>query len=249
MVTVDVEVLPTTTADRLEATVDTPAAVIAVTSTRRRWSTSAVRTPYVRPAVPLMLRQPSPLASQRCQMRRNNVGVGVHVPFFTLSSSPTRADPEIAGRTVFFGPSFESTTSVGSEVAVPFPSVFVAVTSTRSVCDTSPATTVYAAFVAPADVAARRSVGRAALPLVGEHRRVARPCAVPGRELASLSCRAADFRWVRVRRSRRRPPVRGGAYHARSDAHRRQSDSATPSNPPQIHSSLLPSWSSQIASR
>src|SRR3954454_21328020 len=149
VVTVDVEVLPTTTADGLEATVDAPAAVIAVTSARRRWSTSALRTPYVRPAVPGMLRQSSPLGLQRCQMRRNDVGVGVHVPFDTVSSSPTRAVPETAGRTVFFGPSFESTTSLGSEVADPFPSAFVAVTTTRSVCDTSPAVTVSADLLAP----------------------------------------------------------------------------------------------------
>ena len=148
MVTVDV--LPTTTADGLDAIVDAPAAVIAVTSARRRWSTSALRTPYVRPVAPAMLRQSPPLVSQRCHRRRNDVGVGVHVPFETVSSSPTRADPETAGRTVFLGPSFESTTSVGSDVAVPFPSVFDAVTSTRSVCASSAATAVYVDFVAPA---------------------------------------------------------------------------------------------------
>src|SRR3954452_22770006 len=149
VVVVTVDVLPTTTADGLEATVDTPAAVMAVTSARRRWSTSAVRTPYVRPVAPVMLRQSSPLASQRCQRRRNDVGVGVHVPFETVSSSPTRADPETAGRTVFLGPSFESTTSLGSEVADAFPSAFAAVTTTRSVWDWSAEPGVYVASVAP----------------------------------------------------------------------------------------------------
>ena len=142
VVVVTVDVFPATTADGLDAIVDAPAAVIAVTSARRRWSASALRTPYVRPVAPAMLRQSPPLVSQRCQRRRNDVGAGVHVPFETVSSSPTRAEPETAGLTVFFGPSFESTTSVGSEVADALPSAFAAVTSTRSVCASSAATAV-----------------------------------------------------------------------------------------------------------
>jgi hypothetical protein len=96
-----------------------------------------------------MFRQFSAAESHRCHWRENDVGVGLHVPFDTASSSPTCADPETAGLTELVGPFFESTTSVGSDVAVPLPSAFVAVTSTRMVRETSAVASVYVSFVAP----------------------------------------------------------------------------------------------------
>jgi hypothetical protein len=81
-VVVTVDVLPTTTAEGLEAIVDAPAAVIAVTSARRQWSTSTLRTPYVRPVASAMLRQSPPLVSQRCQ------GGGVRGCHFPVCRGP-----------------------------------------------------------------------------------------------------------------------------------------------------------------
>ena len=137
-------------ASPIEAIVEAPADVIAVTSTRRRWSTSALRTPYVRPVAPAMLRQSSPLVSQRCQRRRNDVRRGRPRP---VRDGQLVTDAGRAGHRRTHGvcgPSFESTTSLGSDVAVPFPSAFVAVTTTRACAPRPPAAAVYAAFVAPA---------------------------------------------------------------------------------------------------
>ena len=85
-----------------------------------------------------MFRQPFPSALQRCHCRENDVGMGDQLPLLTLSCSPTTAVPVTVGLTVLLGPFFESTIALGSEDAEAFPSAFVAVTTTRSVCETSP---------------------------------------------------------------------------------------------------------------
>jgi hypothetical protein len=71
------------------------------------------------------------------------------VPLLTVSCSPTVGAPLIVGFTVFSGPFLEATIALGSEVADAFPSALVAVTTTRNVCETSPATGVYAFSAAP----------------------------------------------------------------------------------------------------
>src|SRR5581483_6377475 len=111
VVWVVVTVVWVTTALVFEAAVAWSVAVWALTSTRRRWSSAA----------------------QRCHCRWNDDGVGVQVPSLTDSVSPTTADPEIVGLTVFVGPFLDATTSLASEVADALPSAFVAVTTTRTV--------------------------------------------------------------------------------------------------------------------
>src|SRR5438874_6488612 len=130
------------------AVVCSPAEVCAVTSARSRWPVSSLRTPYVWPVAPLMLTQAVPSAAQRCHCRENVEGVGDHVPFVTDSVPPTTAEPESAGRTEFDGPFFEPTTSVAADVADALPSELIAVTTTRTVWPTSPATSVYVLLVA-----------------------------------------------------------------------------------------------------
>jgi hypothetical protein len=95
------------------------------------------------------LTQSVPDELHRCHWKPNDVGVGDQVPRDTRSSSPTVAEPLTAGRTELVGPDFESTTSVGSDVAVALPSVFDAVTATRSVLPTSVLPGEYVCFVAP----------------------------------------------------------------------------------------------------
>ena len=85
-----------------------------------------------------MLPQPVPSLPHRCHCREYDVGAGVQLPFVTRSVSPTTAEPLNAGLTVFAGPSFDDTGSDASEVAVALPSVFDAVTATRSAWPTSP---------------------------------------------------------------------------------------------------------------
>src|SRR6476469_1023576 len=96
-----------------------------------------------------MFRQPLPSLPQRCHCRLNDVADGDQLPLLTVSCSPTTAVPVTVGLTVFDGPFFDATISVGSDAALAFPSAFVAVTTTRSVRETSPAATVYVFSVAP----------------------------------------------------------------------------------------------------
>src|SRR6185437_1952598 len=81
--------------------------------------------------------------SHCCHCRVNDVGVGDQLPFETRSVSPTVALPVTVGRTEFVGPFAELTGSVAADVADALPSVFDAVTTTRSVWPTSPVTGVY----------------------------------------------------------------------------------------------------------
>src|SRR2546423_8841441 len=96
-----------------------------------------------------MFRQPVPSASQRCQCRVNDVVAGDQLPLLTVNCSPTTAVPVTAGLTVLLGPFFESTTALGSDAADALPSALVAVTTTLSVCDTSPEVGVWVLSVAP----------------------------------------------------------------------------------------------------
>src|SRR4051812_4246394 len=96
-----------------------------------------------------MFKQPLPSLPQRCHCRVKEAGDGDQLPLETVSCSPTTAVPVTAGLTVFDGPFFEPTTSVGSDDALAFPSAFVAVTTTRSARDTSPAAAVYVLSLAP----------------------------------------------------------------------------------------------------
>jgi hypothetical protein len=149
VVVVTVVVCELTTSVELETALALPPDVCAVTSARTRWSTSAERTPYVRPVAPAMFKQPVPSGSQRCHWRENEVGAGDQVPLLTDNCSPTRAVPATAGLTEFVGPFFDVMISLGSDGADAFPSAFDAVTATRSVRETSPPVAVYVFSVAP----------------------------------------------------------------------------------------------------
>src|SRR5579859_3538057 len=96
-----------------------------------------------------MFRQSVPVELHRCHCLVNDVGVGVQLPLLTCRASPTIAEPETAGLTVFVGPFVEPTTSVGSDVAEALPSAFDAVTTTRTAWPTSPLTSTYVLLVAP----------------------------------------------------------------------------------------------------
>ena len=83
-----------------------------------------------------------------------------HVPVVEASVEPTEAVPEIVGVAVFAGTPFAFVTcAVAFEVAVAFPSAFVAVTSKRIVAPRSAETSGYLVSVAPA-IAAQLGVHR-----------------------------------------------------------------------------------------
>src|SRR6266508_847397 len=109
-----------------------PASLVATTTTRSRCCSSAARMPYVLPVAPATSPQLAPFVSQRCHWYANRFGAPAHVPLSAVSSSPTRAVPEMVGRAVFFGPELEETTAVGSDVALADPSALLAVTTTRT---------------------------------------------------------------------------------------------------------------------
>src|SRR5688572_20640643 len=123
--------------------------------------------------------------SHRCHWKANEVGAPLHVPSSAVSSSPTRAVPEIVGRDVFRGAPPPVTRAVASERALAAPSAFTAVTRTRIVWPTSSAASRYVRSVAPRT---------AAQPLVLIRRRVVLPGAVRGGQRLALAGRAADRR-------------------------------------------------------
>ena len=83
-----------------EDAVALPLSVRAVTWTRSRKPTSAVRTVYVLLVAPAISLQLVPSASQRCHWKPNDVGLPVQLPVLAVSVCPTRAVPEIVGRSV-----------------------------------------------------------------------------------------------------------------------------------------------------
>jgi hypothetical protein len=147
VVLVTVVVEDVTVADAFDPTVVAPPEVCAVTRARNRRPTSALRTPYVWPVAPAMLTHPVTSVAHRCHCREYDDGAGVQLPFDTVSVSPTRGEPVTAGFTVFVGPFFDPMTSVGADVADALPSVFAAVTTTRSVWSTSPDVGTYVLVV------------------------------------------------------------------------------------------------------
>jgi hypothetical protein len=96
-----------------------------------------------------MFAHDAPSELHRCHCRENDVGVGDQLPFETRSVSPTTGEPLTAGRTVLAGPFVPAITSLAAEVAGVLPSTFTAVTTTRKVWPTSPATGEYVLLVAP----------------------------------------------------------------------------------------------------
>src|SRR6476659_1077674 len=92
--------------------------------------------------------QSVPVDVQRCHWKPNEVGVGDQVPRETRISSPTVGVPLTDGFVPLTGPDFESTTSVGFDVANALPSVLPAVTTTRIERPTSAEATGEVWFVA-----------------------------------------------------------------------------------------------------
>ncbi|CAB4954216.1 unannotated protein [freshwater metagenome] len=81
-----------------------PFSFVAVTTTRRRRSTSAATGTYEVPVAPATSVQPSPVASQRCQRRVNVIGaVPCQPPSDEDSETPTRGVPESVGAVVLTG--------------------------------------------------------------------------------------------------------------------------------------------------
>src|SRR5260221_10798642 len=74
-----------TTALTSELTVVDPARFVAFTTTRRVWSTSMPRTPYVLPVAPATSVQFAPAVSQRCHWYENVRAPPVHVPLEAVS--------------------------------------------------------------------------------------------------------------------------------------------------------------------
>src|SRR5262249_7702061 len=107
------------------------------------WPKSASRTPYELPVAPTTSPQPSPVTSQRRHWKANERAPPVHVPREAVSSSPTTALPVIVGRPAFVGATFAEMTPVVWEFAEAWPSVFEAVTTTRTVWSMSFAWRVY----------------------------------------------------------------------------------------------------------
>ncbi|MGH2973185.1 MAG: hypothetical protein ACRDLE_13820 [Gaiellaceae bacterium] len=80
-----------------------PPALLAVTTTRMLWPTSAFDRVYCLLLAPEIAPHPPPELSQRSQLYAYDVGDPVHLPFEAVSSEPSRAVPEIVGRLVFVG--------------------------------------------------------------------------------------------------------------------------------------------------
>lgn len=84
-------------------------------------------------------------ASHRCHWNAKAVGFPVQLPSFAVSCCPTRAVPEMVGRSVFLGGAGElaaATVAVSSDCAEADPSGLVAVTRTRIVRPASAAVSV-----------------------------------------------------------------------------------------------------------
>jgi hypothetical protein len=105
---------------------------------------------YEEPVAPVMLTQVDPAVSQRRHCCVYVIGVvPVHVPSVVVRVCPFTALPETTGTDMLTGAA-EATTAVAAESADVDAVEFVAVTRTRIVDPTSPATSVYVVPVAPA---------------------------------------------------------------------------------------------------
>jgi len=100
---------------------------------------------------PAMAVQLAPAASQLCHWCVTVAAEPENVAAVAVSTWPTAAVPVIAGSVAFAGATTTAgTTAVAAEVPVAVPALLVAVSTTRSVCPTSPATTAYVVPVWPA---------------------------------------------------------------------------------------------------
>jgi hypothetical protein len=127
-----------------------PAEFVAVTAMRILFETSAATRRYVAPVAPLIAEHPLPEELQRCHCRPNvMVGVPVQVPVVEVSSWPSFAVPETAGKPELTG-GVAAIAAVVLLVAGVEPPLFVAVTTTRILDATSAEVRVYVVAVAPA---------------------------------------------------------------------------------------------------
>ena len=144
----DVPPAATTTAVVADGAFTEPAAFDAVTSTRSVEPASASTATYVVPAAPLIVAHAAPELLQRCQTIDVVIGaLPVHVPLVAVSVIPTRGVPLTVGATVLVGGAAVTATWV--EPALAEPTLFAAVTVTRTLALTSAATSVYVVAVAP----------------------------------------------------------------------------------------------------
>ena len=159
--------------------------------------------PYVRPVAPETFTH-VPSAWHRCHWYWNELALGLHAPFVTVSVPPGVVLAGQGGPTVFDGPFAEPMTPVGPDVAEAEPSAFFAVTTTRIVWCTAVEVRVYVLLGRADDVAARRAVSGAAAPLVRVGGRAVAPGPVVGRHRRACLLRPGDRRARRVGRSGRR---------------------------------------------
>src|SRR5215217_5006442 len=112
-----------------DVAVSSPAALRAVTTTRRRSSTSVAVATYLPSVAPAIGPQLSPRTSQRSHRYAKVIsGVPVHAPVSAVSVSPARGAPVIPGRSVLRGAT-GATASVVVDEAVRLPAALRAVTS------------------------------------------------------------------------------------------------------------------------
>ena len=123
----------TTTGVGAERAKPRPNRFVALTPTLSVCPTSAEPTTCIGPVPPAMWTQADPDGSQRCQVKTNVIGCApLHDPGAAVNVCPCWALPEMVGGDVFTGAAVWIT-AVASEVAVPVPYAFEAVTVTRSV--------------------------------------------------------------------------------------------------------------------
>ena len=130
-----------TTAVCADVTAFEPLVFVAVTLTRSVLPASAVTSVYVLWVAVVMSAHAAPVASQRDQRYANVIPLPVHVPGFAVSASPTTVGPDDRRRCRVRRTGLRRDAAVALEVAVVWPSAFVAVTLTRSRKPTSPAAT------------------------------------------------------------------------------------------------------------
>src|SRR3954454_13887022 len=122
--------------DAPEVAVFLPAALLAVTRTRKRRPTSWAAARYVGCVARRMLLQAPPRALQRSHWYRYVFGGPLQVPLLVVSRPLTRARPEMCG--AFFRCGTLTITALCFETACPVPAAFVAVTTTSNVWPASP---------------------------------------------------------------------------------------------------------------
>src|SRR3954447_5612381 len=120
-----------------------PAALAAVTRSRRRWPTSPAASVYVAAVASSIGAQSSPWRPQRSHWRSKRSGAApFHSPGVPVSTLPGRSPSAVTAGGVTGRGGAGPTTADGGDVAAPTPTPLSIVTTTRSVKRTSAVTGV-----------------------------------------------------------------------------------------------------------